>query len=119
MEYEPERVADLKKNILEALKNASNIRNLKPDESITVAVTGPDNGLGTQVRRLYRNENHGPAAKSGRAERDVVTVVKADRALAGEETHLIVRVKKADVDALAKGKLTLDAFEKKASVMAY
>ena len=119
MEYEAERVAELKKNILEALKNASNIRNVKPDESITVAVTGPDNGPGTQVRRVFRNDNHGPAAKSGRVERDVVTVMKADKALMGEETHLIIRVKKADADGFAKGKLTLEDFEKKASVVAY
>ena len=110
MDYEPERVAELKKNILEALKNASNIRNVKSDESITVAVTGPDNAPGSQVRRVFRD---------GRVERDVVTVMKADKALVGEETHLIVRAKKADIDAFAKGKLTLDDFEKKASVVSY
>jgi hypothetical protein len=112
-------VAELKKNILEALKNASNIRNVKPDESITVAVTGPDNAPGTQVRHVSRNDIHGPGSKSGRAERDVVMVMKADKALIGDETHLIIRVKKADTDAFANGKLTLEDFEKKASVVAY
>ena len=35
MEYEPERVEELKKNLLEALKNASNIRNVngKPQQT--------------------------------------------------------------------------------------
>jgi hypothetical protein len=120
MEYEPDRVADLKKNILEALKNSSNIRNLKPDETITIAVTGSANAPGTKVRRAYRNEDAGPTTKKpGRVQRDVVAVVKADKALVGEETHLIVRAKKSDVDAFAKDKLTYEDFEKKASVVAY
>ncbi len=120
MEYRSERVAELKKNILEALKNASNIRNVKPDESITVAVTGPDNASNIQTWRLNRNDDEGPTAgKFGRTEHRAVAVLKADKALVGDETHLIVRVKKADADAFAKGTLTFEDFEKKASIVAY
>jgi hypothetical protein len=117
MDYEAERVAELKKNVLDALKNANNIRDLKPDEFITVAITGPSNATRTSVRRVYRNER--PLSKSDREERDVVTVLKADKELLANETHLIVRVKKADVDAFAKGTLKLEDFEKKASLVTY
>src|SRR3989442_7616660 len=39
-EYDKDKVDDLKESLLEALKNATNIRNLKADESITVCAFG-------------------------------------------------------------------------------
>jgi hypothetical protein len=119
-EYRPGRVDELKKNILEALKNASNIRHVKPDESITVAVTGPVSARGTQVRRIYRKAIPGESeTDTDRAETDVFAVVRAGKVVQGDETHLTIRVKKADVEAFAKGNLTFEEFEKNASVVSY
>jgi hypothetical protein len=117
MEYDAERVSELKKNVLEALKNASNIRDLKPDEFVTVTITGPSNAARTAVRGVYRSTR--PLGKSERGEREVVNILKADKELLGEETHLIVRVKKSEAEALAKGNLTFEDFQKKASIVAY
>jgi hypothetical protein len=119
-EYRPGRVDELKKNILEALKNANNIRHVKPDESITVAVTGPASTRGTQVRRMYRKAIPGESeVDPDRAEADVFAVVRADKLVMGDETHLTIRVKKADAEAFAKGNLTLEEFEKSASIVSY
>ena len=38
--YNSEQVENLKKELVEAMKNASNIRDLKPDEVVTIAVMG-------------------------------------------------------------------------------
>ena len=111
-EYDADRVADLKKNLLEALKNAAKIRTLKPEETITIAVTGSDVRASGPVNIIHRNDGR------GKFQRDVV-IAKAERAGEGGETHLVIRVKKADVDAFAKGTLKFEDFQKKASITTY
>ena len=44
--YDPKRVDGLKDSLLEALKNASNIRNLKSDENVTLVVKSGGEGMG-------------------------------------------------------------------------
>jgi hypothetical protein len=41
--YEAERVEELKAKLIESLKHAANIRSLKPDEWVVIAVTGQSN----------------------------------------------------------------------------
>ena len=55
-EFDPKRVDELKDSLLEALKNASNIRALKEDEFVTVVVSGPEEGsfpFGLHTTRTY------------------------------------------------------------------
>src|SRR5262249_18201559 len=52
--YDDEKVDKLKDALLEALKNASNIRNLKPDDSITVCVFGSAAGGMKKARTISR-----------------------------------------------------------------
>ncbi len=111
-EYDKDKVEDLKAGLLEALKNATNIRNLKADESITICVFG---GLsvapGKPTRSVVKRD---PAPEA-----EVVFVAEPEDSSSGRGTIMTVRVKKSDVDAFAKGKLDLDGFRKKATVTTY
>lgn len=112
-QFNTDQVDRLKKEILESLKNATNIRDLKTDESITVAVSGPRAGSSTaRVRHIYRK-----SANSGRA--DVGYAPSPAGRSVGRESTLSIRVKKSDVDGLAKGALSDEEFAKRAQVAAY
>src|SRR6516162_5173523 len=53
-EFSAEKVGKLKASLLEALKNASNIRGIRPDESVTVCVLGGGNAGPVRVRKIAR-----------------------------------------------------------------
>lgn len=112
-EYDEHRVADLKDGLFEALKNAGNIRNLKPDETVTVCVTG---GAGAASRKARVD-----LKRSGNSDDDgeAVVVWGHDDGAAARGTVLTIRAKKSDIDAYAQGKMSPEEFRKKASVAAY
>ncbi len=114
-EYDENKVEDLKEGLFEALKNATNIRNLKPDETITVCVFG---GVSSGLKRAKVSTGR---IESAPAEAQEVQVLVADRdeGLPARGTIMTIRVKKSDADAFAKDKLSLDDFRKKASVTTY
>jgi hypothetical protein len=114
MEYDAERVEELKDAILESLKNATHIRDLKADESITVVVTG---GAGSRPDRRATRKT----TTDGRNTLEEHSVwIDGSRAGAGRgEATLTLRVKKSDADAFAKGKLDLDEFRKRAITRVY
>lgn len=131
--YDSDRVESLKKELLDNLKLASNIRNLKPDDTISLAITGADNpsvimhngrnvpnrvirsaGVSTSTTVVQRGPQV-PGAAPDRVE--VMTVNEGPSA--GRPTVLTIRVKKSDVDSFAKGKMTLDEFRNKAVINAY
>ena len=110
--YDEERVNRLKDGLLESLKNATNIRGLKSDDSITVCVFGgPSSGqpkARTYVKRgTGSNEARNAFAMSGWAGSPM------------RQTIMTMRVKKSDTDALAKGAMTIEAFRKRAHVVSY
>ena len=113
-EYDKDKVENLQESLLEALKNATNIRNLKADESITACVFGgvsvPSGKARTWVKR-----GSGPQD----ADREDILVTGNDDSPPTRGTIMTIRVKKSDADAFAKGKLTLDDFRKKASITTY
>jgi hypothetical protein len=76
--YDAEKVENLKTTLINALKHASNIRNLKPDESVILTITG-----------------------------------------SGKSAVLTIRVKKSDIDGLAKGDYDLDQFHQRVQMISY
>ena len=112
-EYDKDKVEDLKEGLLEALKNATNIRNLKEDESITICVFGGVSGAPGKPRAVLRRA---PGEQDADRE-DVVWDLSDGPSARG--TIMTIRVKKSDADAFAKGRLTLDDFRKKASITTY
>jgi hypothetical protein len=106
-DYDAQKVEDLTVSVLEALKNATHIRNLKADEFVTVAVLGAE---GPAHRVSMENEDG-----DGKSKRTTRIEAVASR---GEST-MTIRAKKSDVDDFAKGKLNLDAFRKKTKMLVY
>jgi hypothetical protein len=109
-EYDAQKVEDLTAGILEGLKNAAHIRNLKSDEFVTVAVLGAEAG---QVRAVVEKEEREEEGKGKRKTR--IENVSGGR---GEST-MTIRAKKSDIDDFAKGKLNADAFRKRAKILVY
>jgi hypothetical protein len=108
-EYSEEKVTRLKESLFETLKNATNIRGLKPDDSVTVAVFGGS----SSTRAKNRGAKRAMVGKEG----DMMLWQEADGPR--RQTMLTVRVKKADIDAYAKGKLSPEDFQKRARLTAY
>jgi hypothetical protein len=106
-EYDADKVEDLKKDLLTALKNAGNIRKLKSDETITVVVTGGRSGS-NRVKTTY---SPGPKTEPGPAKR----VSSAT----SESGKLIIRARKSDTESFLNGKLNFDDFRKRATVLLY
>jgi hypothetical protein len=110
--YDEERVNRLREGLLESLKNATNIRGLKPDDSITVCVFGGPSS-GQPKTRTYVKRSTGP----GEARSAVAVSGWAGNPM--RQTIMTIRVKKSDADAFAKGAMTLEAFRKRAHVVSY
>ena len=124
-EFNAQRVENLKEQIIGDLVNAKNIRNLKPDDYVTVVILGGGarnsavRGAGLQPRALR--------ARGAGATADV-----ASNGDAGAQSTMTLRAKKSAIDAFAKEKLeasqgasskTLETmvedFRKKVSVQVY
>ena len=101
-QYDAKKVEKLDAALLEALKEATNIRNLKPDQSIAVAVLGY-RGV---VADVYVIGGKAVLKRSG-------GVPEVQRSV------LTIHVKKSDVDAFAKGEVTPEEFRGRATVLAY
>jgi hypothetical protein len=105
--YDEERVNDLKNDVIESLKNASNIRGLKGDHTVTVVISGSGSSGGAAIvrrdsegkseKRVYAREEHGDG-KRGAA--------------------MIVQAKKSDIDSFAKDG-NEESFRKKVKVRVY
>jgi hypothetical protein len=106
-EYDADKVEKLKTDLISALKNAVHIRRLKPEETVTVVVSG--RGQGTESHVISRRGARGHATVSvygqGRAE--------------STGARLVLRVKKSDVEAFQKDKTSLEDFRKKVSMMVF
>jgi hypothetical protein len=114
--YDENDVEDLKGELIDALKNAVNIRDLKPTEWITVAVSGPS---------LFENEVLAMEAR-GDEERFIVPKVEVfgmAEAPSGGDSTMILRVRKGAVDEIIKKNPTPEELskelEKAVSVQVY
>jgi hypothetical protein len=109
--FDASRVDALKKDLTEALKNATHIRGLKDNENVTVVVQGP--GSDQQVQRA---RSVGP--KKAEVREDVFAYAFSVPG-GGARSVMTLRAKKSDIDAFAKGKTELDDFRKKVSIAVY
>lgn len=102
-DYDAAKVEELTLDMLRALKNATHIRGLKPEEFVTVVIQGEESVRGEKWATPGKN------AKSSSSKGD------SRRG----ETVMTIRVKRADIDAFDSGKLDLPAFRKKAAIQTY
>lgn len=110
-EYSEERVSKLKDAVLEALKNAPNIRDLKSEEWITVAVFGGTPAGGVRYQAFAKRSPKAPSDSE-----DEVLAAEGHQPVAARRALMTIRVKKADTEAFAKGKFDLDEFRKKSQI---
>ncbi len=104
--YKEGQVELLKKELIGALKNAANIRGLKPDEFVNIAVFG----------HAARVKSSGYSSKG--AGGYAVDTIPVDAGV-DKGSVLTLRARKADIDAAASGKLDADAFKAKVNLTAY
>lgn len=135
-EYDKDKVQRLKDSLTDALKSASNIRNLKGDQTVTVVVTTSSPSLYVhEVRNVIEETRRGGSGGSGgsgssgrsggeggRGGGNRVYVGKSspeDHIETRSGSRLLIQAKKSDIDSYAKGKLTSDAFRDKAKIQIY
>ncbi len=111
--YSQQNVDKLKNSLFAALKNATHLRALKPDEFITLCVFG---GSGNGALR-HRTQEYRTTTGVGGGRGGLVWSSINNEPQQG--TVMTIRVRKADVDAFAKGELTIEAFTQKAKCTAY
>ena len=102
-EYDATKVEELKTSLVQALKNATHIRALKPDEFVTVVVQGADAAHPVKT---------GKGQSPGKGPRAAAATHRG-------ETVMTVRASRRDIDAFAKGKLDADGFRKKTVMQSY
>jgi hypothetical protein len=113
--YDAEKVSHAKEALLEALKNAANIRELRPEEYITLVVTtsrGGRSGRFFSVGNKISNGQRNVVIRGG--PKGATLNVLGDEPRPG--SMLTIRVRKSDVDAYAKGKLSSEEFRQKAEL---
>ncbi|HWV99876.1 MAG TPA: hypothetical protein VNZ64_09315 [Candidatus Acidoferrum sp.] len=116
-EFSQDKVNKLKATLLEALKNASNLRGVKSDESITVCVLGGASATAPRAKRFARAGTGGGGGGGGGGYGGSFTFSSSGAPPQG--TIMTIRVKKTDVDAYAKGKVGLEEFQKRARITTY
>jgi hypothetical protein len=113
-EYDPNLLARLTESLLATLKNATNIRGLKPEEFIAVAVFGTSSGPTRGAQRFPRFGGGGFSTPENPA-----IEPSARSFVDGRGTVLTLRAKRSDVDTFAKDELSFEAFRARVSTHAY
>jgi hypothetical protein len=111
-EYDEDKVTELKENLTAALKNASHIRRLKGDDTVTVIVNGRNPGSTAKV--TTRRSQNGSSSSSSSSW--LTTSRSGSQAPAA---RLMIRAKRSDIESFQKDKLSADDFRKKVTMFIY
>ncbi|MFH1718207.1 MAG: hypothetical protein ABIF19_12710 [Planctomycetota bacterium] len=118
--YDAEKVENLKTALVQALKHAANIRNLKPDESVILTVAGSAQTTGSSIstvavagKNLIVTERHDGGAVTTR----LVQGTSPGDIGPSSPAILVIRAKKSDIDGFAKGDLDADQFRRRVSII--
>ncbi|MFZ2148092.1 MAG: hypothetical protein WAV28_12805 [Sedimentisphaerales bacterium] len=117
--YDAGKVEGLKETLIKSLKHAANIRNLKPDESVILTVTGKGSqSAGVTIQPIGRP---GQILVQDMYKRTTSIVKEPSLSDIGfsSPTVLVIRAKKSDIDAFAKEQLSFDQFSQKTQLISY
>ncbi|OHB59291.1 MAG: hypothetical protein A2167_05670 [Planctomycetes bacterium RBG_13_46_10] len=116
--YDAEKVENLKANLIKALKHAANIRNLKPDESVILTVTGSGDSskAKTVVSRVIVQRRDRGTERQDRRSTGIVTPYLQNESGLSSTATIIIRAKRVDIDAFAKGELDLEKFRQRVQI---
>jgi hypothetical protein len=112
--YNEEQVELLKKELIGSLKTASNMRGLRPDEFVNIAVFGHAAPVRIKSFSYPTSGNVGIGLPAGG-----VVYESSAAANAAKGSVLTLRAKKSDIDAFASGKLDADGFKAKVNATTY
>lgn len=123
-DYNSQRVEALKIKILEILRNASHIRNLKPGDVVSVVVYGA--AFSYPVRSTRGGGRKGGPQSGAKPSQSNEMAYPGEMGLfaprvqrIGNGTVLAIRAKKGDIDAFASGELKIEQLREKADIAAY
>jgi hypothetical protein len=108
-DYNTEKVEDLKRTLIEALKHAANIRNLEPDDLVTVVVSGSEPGIA--VRSIHVSSRSESVTSQRPPRLSEMTSLAP--------TFLTILAKKSDIDAFSKDELNYDQFRQRTQIFTY
>ncbi len=113
--YDAEQVKNLKINIIKALKHAANMRNLKLDESVILSITGSGDSSKTSGIAIAGKGYGGQVIVQDKKSTGmrIVTPTPLSDLGASSHTMLIIRAKKSDIDAFARGESDFDKFRQR------
>lgn len=106
--YDAEKVENLKTALVQALKHAANIRNLKADESVILTVAGSGKSAGGTVMITTKSTMVVDGHKR------YVQQLPSD---SPSETILVIRAKKSDIDSFANGDLDAEKFGQRVQML--
>jgi len=116
--YDAQKVKELKETLIKTLKHATNIRGLKPDESVILSVTGSGVSTNVLIQAISGTNNFIVFDK----DKNITRVYKdglPDELAYSSPTVLVIRAKKSDIDAFANGTLGFDQFSQKTQLISY
>ncbi|MFC1793891.1 hypothetical protein ACFL3Q_09925, partial [Planctomycetota bacterium] len=105
---------------IKALKHAANIRSLKPDESVILTVTGSSKATGTTITSTMFSGGNQILLQERTTDGKMMTKVVTGSALddiGSSPAILVIRTKKSDIDAFAKGDLDFDQFRQRVQLL--
>jgi hypothetical protein len=140
--YDADKVEELKAKLIESLKHAANIKSLRPDEWIVIAVTGQSNQPYTAPEEAgyggfgmgggygfgmggYGGDGYDQTFETEQEEISTSAPAGAEPEHTGKKaqyytpTVMTIRVKKGDVDEFAKGSLTVEKLKQKLEITTY
>jgi hypothetical protein len=112
--YDAKKVEDLKTTLVQSLKHATNIRSLKPDESVILTVTGSNISSGYKSVSTIPGRNEVVVVDKDNRTRIVGPDLLSDISL---PTVLVIRAKKSDIDRFARGDLDFDQFQQNTQIL--
>ncbi len=111
-EYDAEKVENLKANLIEALKHATNIRGLKPGESVILTITG------SYEPSDLTNIVITTKVKDGKENTQIIGTPTSSEAGFSSPTMLVIRAKKSDIDGFANDDINLEQFRERVQILA-
>ena len=112
-EYDEDKVTELKENLTAALKNAGHIRRLGGDDTVTVVVTG--RGPAAAAKTTTKKSQNGSSSSSSSSSWSSTWRSGSQPPAA----RLIIRARRADIEAFQKDKLSVEDFRKKVRMFVY
>ena len=111
IEYDAEKVEEFKRTLTKTLKHTANIRSLKPDEWVTVTVTGANQHVVIE-QEVEQPEGSGEDYRS-------FNITPGVNKTHPSSTVLTMRAKKSDIDAYSKGEQNFDKFSEQVQIFVY